>query len=286
MSELLSQLHLQARQVAGSLRLPLRQRRWRGIQGNWQGTGSGSSLDFQDHRPYSPGDDPRGINWQAFARSGNYTMKIYRQEVSPTLDLVIDLSPSMFADDAKSARVAELLYWCVESALHAGAGLRCYAWIGAQIEPLTVDQVLSHRWHQQAPAADVGAISEVPFRHGSMRVLISDLLWPGDSQPLFHHISSGQGFGIIYAPFSQDESDPSWSGNLEMLDCESAEVRIQRVDADLLQKYREAYGRHFALWQEQSMRYHAPLARVPANIALAEALQAQAAEIGAVEWIG
>src|SRR5690606_7126573 len=114
--------HLHARQVAGSLRLPLRRRSWRGLQGNWQGSGAGSSLDFQDHRPYSPGDDPRYSNWQAYARSEHYTMKLYRQEVSPTVDLVIDLSASMFVTPVKSARVSELLYWCVECALQAGAG--------------------------------------------------------------------------------------------------------------------------------------------------------------------
>ncbi|MEJ6642028.1 MAG: DUF58 domain-containing protein [Akkermansiaceae bacterium] len=39
----------------------------------------GSALYFQDHRAYSPGDDPRHINWQAYARTGQYTMKLYRE---------------------------------------------------------------------------------------------------------------------------------------------------------------------------------------------------------------
>lgn len=282
--EALSSLHLHARQVAGSLRLPFRRRSWRGLQGNWQGLGAGSSLDFQDHRPYSPGDDPRYINWQAYARSEHYTMKLYRQEVSPAMDLLIDLSPSMFVDPVKSARVSELLYWCVECALQAGAALRCHAWLGTSVEPLSVEEVLSHRWAREASRADLSAVGQVPWRHGSMRVVISDLLWPGDSQPLFHAISAGQAFGIVYAPFSPEESEPSWTGNLEMLDCESSEVRIQRVEPGLLRRYREAYERHFELWFEQALRYHVPLARVPAQGDLATALQAQGEEVGAVEW--
>ena len=280
----LEQLHLHARNVAGSLRLPFRRRSWRGLQGNWQGLGAGSSLDFQDHRPYSPGDDPRYINWQAYARSEHYTMKLYRQEVSPTLDLVIDLSASMFVDPEKSTRVSELIYWCVESALQAGAGLRCHAWRGGSVEPLRVEEVLTHQWKREAPAADIGALAEVPWRHGSMRVIISDLLWPGESQPLFHAITAGQAFGIIYAPFSPEESEPSWTGNLEMLDCESKDVRIQRAEADLMRRYRQAYERHFSLWYDQALRYHVPLARVPADGELTTALQAQGSEVGAVEW--
>src|SRR3954470_19074235 len=118
-TEQLEALHVRARHVAALMRLPFRRRAWRGMQGNWQGAGTGSSLDFQDHRPYVAGDDPRYINWQAYARTGSYTMKLYRQEVSPAVDVAVDVSASMFVDDAKGARMAELLYWVVESALEA-----------------------------------------------------------------------------------------------------------------------------------------------------------------------
>ena len=47
----------------------------------------GSALYFQDHRAYSPGDDPRHINWQAYARTGQYTMKLYREEFRPVVHL-------------------------------------------------------------------------------------------------------------------------------------------------------------------------------------------------------
>ena len=282
--EALSSLHLHARQVAGSLRLPFRRRSWRGLQGNWQGLGAGSSLDFQDHRPYSPGDDPRYINWQAYARSEHYTMKLYRQEVSPAMDLLIDLSPSMFVDSVKSARVSELLYWCVECALQAGAALRCYAWLGASVEPLSLEEVLSHRWAREASRADLSAVGQVPWRHGSMRVVISDLLWPGDSQPLFLRDLLRAGVWDRLCALLPGGVGAVVDGNLEMLDCESSEVRIQRVEPGLLRRYREAYERHFELWFEQALRYHVPLARVPAQGDLATALQAQGEEVGAVEW--
>src|SRR4051794_41560909 len=136
----LEPLRLQATHVAGLMRLPFRRRAWRGTQGNWQGTGTGSSLDFQDHRPYSPGDDPRYINWQAYARTGHYTMKLYRQEVSPAVDLVIDRSKSMFVDDEKAVRSAELLYWAIESSIRSGASLRCFAVSDGQPEPIALDE--------------------------------------------------------------------------------------------------------------------------------------------------
>ena len=83
-------------QCSERVTLPLREHVWKGQSGEFVGAGTGSSMDFQDHRNYIPGDDPRHINWQAYARSGNYTMKQYREEVRPTIDLILDISPSMF----------------------------------------------------------------------------------------------------------------------------------------------------------------------------------------------
>src|ERR1700733_11860114 len=97
-------IHARMKGAAQRLRLPFRSRTWRGHSGNWLGAGIGSSIDFQDHRPYLPGDDPRYIDWQAYARTGNYTMKLYREEVSPLVDLVLDVTPSMFFEERKGLR--------------------------------------------------------------------------------------------------------------------------------------------------------------------------------------
>ena len=104
--EELQSCHARATLLAGRLRLPLRGRVWRGQAGEFAGAGVGSSLDFQDHRAYVPGDDPRHINWQAYARTGQYTMKLFREEVRPVVDILRDVSESMFFDPAKAARIA------------------------------------------------------------------------------------------------------------------------------------------------------------------------------------
>ncbi|MCU0782165.1 MAG: DUF58 domain-containing protein, partial [Akkermansiaceae bacterium] len=110
----------QAAACAARLRLPLRARVWQGAAGELAGSGTGASMDFQDHRPYFPGDDPRHINWQAYARTGNYTMKLYREEVRPAVDLLLDVSASMFLTPDKARRTAALLHLAFECALRAG----------------------------------------------------------------------------------------------------------------------------------------------------------------------
>jgi len=82
---------------------------------------AGSSLDFQGSRNYAPGDDPRHIHWQAFARTGALTMKLYRAEVAPVVDVTVDVSASMTFTAAKARRTDELLAFCVASADRTGA---------------------------------------------------------------------------------------------------------------------------------------------------------------------
>ena len=136
----------QAAACAERLRLPMRSRVWQGAAGELAGAGSGVSMDFQDHRPYFPGDDPRHINWQAYARTGQYTMKLYREEVRPSVDILFDASPSMFLTPEKARRSAGLLHFVLECAQRAGAGLSIHLLLGTtarSIEPSTVSAI---RW--------------------------------------------------------------------------------------------------------------------------------------------
>jgi uncharacterized protein (DUF58 family) len=271
--------------AAEHFRLPFRSRNWRGHAGNWLGVGAGSSIDFQDHRPYLPGDDPRYIDWRAFARTGSYTMKLYREEVSPLVDLVLDVSRSMFFEERKGERAAELFCFCAASARQCGASLHCYFAAGEELKRVeagdgTYRSYMTYRTYERGGAPDC---RRVPWRHGSLRVLVSDLLFAGAPDPILSALSGGQGHGIILGPYSAGEAGPDWNGNIEMTDCETGRKRLQHVDAGLLERYRQAYGRHFGLWRERARKHSVLIARVAAEPDFQAALQAEALPAGAVE---
>lgn len=267
--------------VAGRFRLPFRSRVWRGPSGAWQGAGAGSSIDFQDHRAYLPGDDPRHIDWQAYARSGQYTMKLYREEVSPAVDLVLDISASMFVTPEKARRVLELFHFALESARQSGAALQCYVLRGVESAHWPVEAALGGGdWTGLRYQTTQFAL---PWRQGSLRVLISDLLFPGAPDPLLAMLGAARGSGIIFAPFAAQESAPDWEGNIEFADCESEQRRVQQVNPGLLERYRAAYRRHFALWNEASQRRRVVLARVGEEPDFLAAMRREALVRGAVE---
>src|SRR3954452_13520175 len=85
------------------------------------GSRAGSSLEFRDHRGYEPGDDLRHVDWNAFARTDQLSVKLYREEVSPHLDLLIDGSRSMaLADSAKARATLALAGFFTSAAANAG----------------------------------------------------------------------------------------------------------------------------------------------------------------------
>ncbi|EAQ78543.1 DUF58 domain-containing protein [Blastopirellula marina] len=55
----------------------------------------GFSVEFTEYRQYSPGDDPRFLDWKLFARSDRYFIKCFEDETNLRCHLLVDLSRSM-----------------------------------------------------------------------------------------------------------------------------------------------------------------------------------------------
>lgn len=63
--------------------------------GDWPSAWLGRGLDFEEARPYAPGDDVRDMDWRTTARLGHPYLKTYREERQPLLHIVLDRGPSM-----------------------------------------------------------------------------------------------------------------------------------------------------------------------------------------------
>jgi uncharacterized protein (DUF58 family) len=63
--------------------------------GQWRSRSTGSSVEFADYRTYTPGDDYRRIDWNAYARLERLFMRLYRAEENLSLTILIDTSNSM-----------------------------------------------------------------------------------------------------------------------------------------------------------------------------------------------
>lgn len=55
----------------------------------------GFSVEFSEYRQYTPGDDPRYLDWRLFARSDRYYVKRFEDETNLRCTIVLDTSRSM-----------------------------------------------------------------------------------------------------------------------------------------------------------------------------------------------
>jgi len=69
------------------------------VQGFWNGLHRspyhGFSVEFTEYRQYSPGDDPRFLDWRLFARSDRFFIKKFEDETNLRCHLLVDNSRSM-----------------------------------------------------------------------------------------------------------------------------------------------------------------------------------------------
>jgi hypothetical protein len=105
-----------------------------------------------------------------------------------------------------------------------------------------------------------------------MRVFISDLLYSAPPEETLSALSERDGRGLVLAPFVTMESEATWDGNYEFVDAEDGARHFRRVSSGLLKRYRQAYGRHFELWEGLANKHGVKMVRVGASEALEEVL--------------
>lgn len=55
----------------------------------------GLSIEFAQHRSYTPGDELKRLDWRVLARSDRYVVKQYQQETNLRAVMIVDCSRSM-----------------------------------------------------------------------------------------------------------------------------------------------------------------------------------------------
>ena len=91
--------------------------------GNYASALRGSGLEFEESRPYVPGDDVRTIDWNATARHGETYVKRFREERDQTVLFALDCSASMrfgSATQSKAGTAAHALALIAAAAGRAG----------------------------------------------------------------------------------------------------------------------------------------------------------------------
>ncbi|QID16925.1 DUF58 domain-containing protein [Nitrogeniibacter mangrovi] len=79
------------------------------LAGSHHSAHRGLGLEFEEVRPYAPGDDVRSIDWRVTARRGRAHTKLFREERERPVWLVADLHPGLFFGSRRQLKSTLLL---------------------------------------------------------------------------------------------------------------------------------------------------------------------------------
>ena len=241
--------------LAESYRLGLSETVHRGPAGERLGKGTGASLEFQDRRLYQAGDDVRHVDWRAFARTDQVMVRLYREEILPRVEIVVDGSRSMAVEEAKAQRTTDLVALMARVAGRSGFHARV-ALAGERPEILTAGALASEgvSFDGSLPLQAALELTLPLLRPGTIRVLVSDFLSLGDPVTWVRSLAARAGGLLLLQVLGEGDADPPRDQALRLTDAESGETLDVVLDARTVAAYFDRLGRLGRDLEEESRR--------------------------------
>lgn len=247
----------------------------------------GFSVEFEEHREYSPGDEIRRIDWKALGKTDKYFIKETEDETNLRAHLILDVSASM---DYSSNGISKFAYGCILTASLAylilkqqdAAGLvtfsnRIESFIPPRARRGYLMEIL-HALEGQKPSGETALgkiLQEIAgkINRRGLVILISDLLdEPEDilkGLRLFRFKGSDV---IVFHLLDAAELDLPFDGNILFEDTEQAHLRVTADPQAIRQVYRkvveEFTGHLRKQCQERSIDYQLLSTSTPLDQAL------------------
>jgi uncharacterized protein (DUF58 family) len=239
----ISNLYLRARWVVEGM-----------MSGVHRSRAKGFSVEFEEHREYSPGDEIRRIDWKALGKFDRYFIKEYEDETNLRAYLLLDTSASM---DYASNGITKFDYGCTLAASLAylilkqqdAAGLvtfssRVEAFIPPKAKRDYLIQII-HALENRGPAGEtnVGKILEDiggQIKRRGLVILVSDLL--DEPEQILKGLRLFRFKGndvIVFHLLDQAELDLPFDGNILFEDLEAANLKVVADPRSIRNTYRE-----------------------------------------------
>ncbi len=189
-----------------------------------------------DYRDYVAGDDLRHVDWRAYARTDQLKVRVYREEVAPAVEVVVDASPSLAVTPRKRGAALDLVAALRQWGERSGGRVRV-------LRAASADVVVEAAPMEFAPAPPGVLLPRLPLQRAGVRVVLSDFLFPGDPAPELGRLAAGAAVLMVIQLLDPWELAPDAIGAAALVDCEDG-ARIELVlDAAAVQRYRARLAR-------------------------------------------
>ncbi|HEX2033129.1 MAG TPA: DUF58 domain-containing protein [Chloroflexota bacterium] len=209
----------------------------------------GTSVEFADYREYTPGDDPRQIDWNVYGRSERLFVKLREDEESLTAHLLVDCSKSMdWGHHHKltyAKRLAAALGYVALASQDRVEAAGFNEKLAAHLPPLR-GKGQTGRLFSFLAGLEPGGRTNLGVtlrsyasmhRRSGLAILISDLLNPGGLEGLTALLDRGFEAVLIHT-LDPVETDPELEGDVELYDRESGQTLRVSLDPGTVDAYR------------------------------------------------
>lgn len=259
-----------------ALHLISRQKMRGRLKAERRSTEKGSSLEFEDYRPYTFGDDLRMIDWKVYARWRHLVVKLFVEEQDLYLHLLLDTTASMDWGSPNKFDVARRLL-----AGFAYLGLTHLDRVG--VYPLGLDPgeasppkrgegqflPMLRRLSQYRVSTQARSLEDVVYRWTLQQprrgkvILVSDLFgqdWE-DARRAIDRLRYQRHEIAVLQVSDKEESLAGEYGEYRMEDCEYGVPRVIAVDPRVEHEYQKKFERYQEEMGRYCARYQIPLIR-------------------------
>ncbi|MCX7841725.1 MAG: DUF58 domain-containing protein [Clostridia bacterium] len=239
-----------------------------GSGGNRKSRSKGSSVEFSDYREYSPGDDYRRIDWNAFGRFEKLFVKLYMEEREAPVQILLDTSRSMsWGEPSKSiasrklaaalgyislANYDRVTLACLNNTLHSfKPSLRGKNSFGELLDCL--EKV------EYSGTTDIyAALQAMNIKTcKGITVIISDMFTPGSFTEIIKYLQYRKQEVYLCHVLSPQETNPEITESLRLIDSETGEYKDVTATPMLLKTYQKVYSSFITRLEDTCFRYGA-----------------------------
>jgi uncharacterized protein (DUF58 family) len=205
------------------------------IGGERRSNARGRSVEFADFRNYTPGDDFRLIDWNAYARLDRYMLRLFVAEQELPLSIFVDLSGSMDWGNPNKALTAKRLAGAIayvalaaldrvrltvfaEGPTSGGApyrGRRAVAELFSRLQSFPVGGQTDY----------ARLVWPIGKQRPGMTVLISDGLGETSIDSAIAALGRARQEGAVLQLLAPQEIAPDWTGDARLRDSETGVER-------------------------------------------------------------
>ena len=213
----------------------------------------GSGLEFHDHRPYTPGDDLRAVDWHLYQRLGKVFVRLFEEHEDLPVYILPDVSRSAWVETparALGGLRAALGLGAIALGNHDRVGV--FPW-GDELGVAWTPQGGARRVQSLARAladiepggpTDIGRALE-QFAQRRLRrglvVVVSDLFDPRGAAAVGEALAGVRHSLLVVQLVRPSDRSPELEGDLRLVDCETRAAEDVSITPQLISRYREAY---------------------------------------------